>query len=53
VGSGAATIVGQAYVADEFAYRARLPAQATACSRGGKSIGDRRVEVNGRSLQWR
>ena len=44
-----ATIVGQAYVADEFAYpRERRRVRGTACSkRAGKKIGDvRRVEVN-------
>ena len=44
-----ATIVGQAYVADEFAYLARTPAGAgnRVLEKAGKSIGDvRRVEVN-------
>src|SRR6058998_2723186 len=44
-----ATIVGQAYVADEFAYLARTPAGAgnRVLEQAGKSIGDvRRVEVN-------
>jgi acetyl-CoA C-acetyltransferase len=44
-----ATIVGQAYVADEFAYLARTPAGAgnRVLERAGKSIGDvNRVEVN-------
>ena len=44
-----ATIVGQAYVADEFAYLARTPAGAgnRVLERGGRTIGDvRRVEVN-------
>ena len=44
-----ATIVGQAYVADEFAYLARTPAGAgnRVLERAGKKIGDvRRVEVN-------
>jgi acetyl-CoA C-acetyltransferase len=44
-----ATIVGQGYVADEFAYLARTPAKASgiALARAGKSIGDvKRVEIN-------
>jgi acetyl-CoA C-acetyltransferase len=44
-----ATIVGQAYVADEFAYLARTPAGAGSrvLERAGKAIGDvKRVEVN-------
>src|SRR4051794_38980335 len=44
-----ATIVGQGYVADEFAYLARTPAKAgaRALERAGKTIGDvRRVELN-------
>jgi acetyl-CoA C-acetyltransferase len=44
-----ATIVGQGYVADEFAYLARTPAKAgvMALERAGKSIGDvERVELN-------
>ncbi|MDQ3777250.1 MAG: acetyl-CoA C-acetyltransferase [Actinomycetota bacterium] len=44
-----ATIVGQAYVADEFAYLARTPAKAghRALERAGKSIDDvERVELN-------
>ena len=44
-----ATIVGQAYVADEFAYLARTPAGAgnRALEQAGKAIGDvKRVEVN-------
>ncbi len=44
-----ATIVGRAYVADEFAYLARTPAGAgsKALQEAGKSIGDvKRVEVN-------
>jgi acetyl-CoA C-acetyltransferase len=44
-----ATIVGQGYVADEFAYLARTPAKASgiALARVGKSIGDvKRVEIN-------
>src|SRR6195256_344811 len=44
-----ATIVGQGYVADEFAYLARTPAKAAvmALERAGKSIGDvERVELN-------
>jgi acetyl-CoA C-acetyltransferase len=44
-----ATIVGQAYVADEFAYLARTPAGAgnRVLERAGKKIGDvKRVEVN-------
>jgi acetyl-CoA C-acetyltransferase len=44
-----ATIVGQAYVADEFAYLARAPARAGALAlqKAGKSIEDvARVEVN-------
>src|SRR4051794_18777927 len=43
------TIVGQGYVADEFAYLARTPAKAGAIAleRAGKSIGDvERVELN-------
>jgi acetyl-CoA C-acetyltransferase len=43
------TIVGQAYVADEFAYLARTPAGAgnRVLENAGKTIGDvRRVEVN-------
>src|SRR5437763_8937877 len=43
------TIVGQGYVADEFAYLARTPAKAGAIAleRAGKSIDDvERVEVN-------
>jgi acetyl-CoA C-acetyltransferase len=44
-----ATIVAQAYVADEFAYLARTPAKAgtRALDKAGKSIGDvERVELN-------
>jgi len=44
-----ATIVAQAYVADEFAYLARTPAKAgeRALAKAGKSIGDvERVELN-------
>jgi acetyl-CoA C-acetyltransferase len=44
-----ATIVSQAYVADEFAYLARTPAKAgkRALERAGKAIGDvERVELN-------
>ncbi len=44
-----ATIVGQGYVADEFAYLARTPAKAgkMALEKAGKSIDDvERVEVN-------
>ena len=44
-----ATIVGQAYVADEFAYLARTPAKAgrRALEQAGKTIGDvERVELN-------
>lgn len=44
-----ATIVGQAYVADEFAYLARTPAGAgnRVLEKAGKTIADvRRVEVN-------
>jgi acetyl-CoA C-acetyltransferase len=44
-----ATILGQAYVADEFAYLARTPAGAgnLVLERGGKTIADvARVEVN-------
>src|SRR5881398_1430354 len=44
-----ATIVAQAYVADEFAYLARTPAQAgeRALAKAGKKIGDvERVELN-------
>jgi acetyl-CoA C-acetyltransferase len=44
-----ATIVSQAYVADEFAYLARTPAKAgaRALEKAGKSIGDvERVELN-------
>jgi acetyl-CoA C-acetyltransferase len=44
-----ATIVGQAYVADDFAYLARTPAKAgrRALERAGKTIGDvERVELN-------
>jgi acetyl-CoA C-acetyltransferase len=44
-----ATVVGQGYVADDFAYLARTPAKAgaMALARAGKSIGDvRRVEIN-------
>jgi acetyl-CoA C-acetyltransferase len=44
-----ATIVGQGYVADEFAYLARTPAKAGAMAleRAGKSIEDvKRVELN-------
>jgi acetyl-CoA C-acetyltransferase len=44
-----ATVVAQGYVADEFAYLARTPANAgaQALAKAGKSIGDvKRVEVN-------
>ena len=44
-----ATIVSQAYVADEFAYLARTPAKAggIALQKAGKKIGDvERVEIN-------
>ena len=44
-----ATILSQAYVADEFAYLARTPARAghAALEKAGKSIGDvERVEIN-------
>jgi acetyl-CoA C-acetyltransferase len=44
-----ATIVAQGYVADEFAYLARTPANAgaVALERAGKAIGDvKRVEIN-------
>jgi acetyl-CoA C-acetyltransferase len=44
-----ATIVAQAYVADDFAYLARTPAKAgqAALAKAGKSIGDvERVELN-------
>ncbi|HEY2326079.1 MAG TPA: acetyl-CoA C-acyltransferase [Gaiellaceae bacterium] len=44
-----ATIIGQGYVADDFAYLARTPAKAGAMAleRAGKSIGDvKRVEIN-------
>jgi acetyl-CoA C-acetyltransferase len=44
-----ATIVAQAYVADEFAYLARTPAKAgeKALAKAGKTIGDvERVELN-------
>jgi acetyl-CoA C-acetyltransferase len=44
-----ATIVSQAYVADDFAYLARTPAKAgkQALAKAGKSIGDvERVELN-------
>ena len=44
-----ATIVGQAYVADDFAYLARTPARAgeRALAHAGKTIGDvKRVEIN-------
>jgi acetyl-CoA C-acetyltransferase len=44
-----ATIVAQGYVADEFAWLARVPANAgaQALAKAGKSIGDvKRVEVN-------
>ncbi|HEU5277852.1 MAG TPA: acetyl-CoA C-acetyltransferase [Gaiellaceae bacterium] len=44
-----ATIVSQAYVADDFAYLARTPARAgsAALAKAGKSIGDvERVELN-------
>jgi acetyl-CoA C-acetyltransferase len=44
-----ATIVAQAYVADDFAYLARTPARAgaRALEKAGKSIGDvERVEIN-------
>jgi acetyl-CoA C-acetyltransferase len=44
-----ATIVSQAYVADDFAYLARTPARAghLALEKAGKSIGDvKRVEIN-------
>jgi acetyl-CoA C-acetyltransferase len=44
-----ATVVGQGYVADDFAYLARTPAKAGAMAleRAGKAIGDvKRVELN-------
>jgi acetyl-CoA C-acetyltransferase len=44
-----ATILSQAYVADDFAYLARTPARAggRALEKAGKSIGDvKRVEIN-------
>jgi acetyl-CoA C-acetyltransferase len=44
-----ATIVSQAYIADDFAYLARTPAKAgeLALEKAGKSIGDvKRVELN-------
>ena len=44
-----ATILAQAYVADDFAYLARTPARAgeQALARAGKAIGDvKRVEIN-------
>ena len=44
-----ATIVAQAYIADEFAYLARTPAKAgeRALAKAGKTIGDvERVELN-------
>jgi acetyl-CoA C-acetyltransferase len=44
-----ATIISQAYVADEFAYLARTPARAgtAALAKAGKEIGDvQRVELN-------
>jgi acetyl-CoA C-acetyltransferase len=44
-----ATILGQGYVADDFAYLARTPAKAgaVALERAGKSIGDvKRIEIN-------
>ncbi len=44
-----ATILAQAYVADDFAYLARTPARAgrIALEKAGKSIGDvKRVEIN-------
>jgi acetyl-CoA C-acetyltransferase len=44
-----ATVVAQGYVADEFAYLARTPANAgaQALQKAGKSIGDvKRIEVN-------
>jgi len=44
-----ATIVAQAYVADDYAYLARTPARAgeRALARAGKTIGDvKRVEIN-------
>jgi acetyl-CoA C-acetyltransferase len=44
-----ATIIGQGYVADDFAYLARTPANAgaMALARAGKTIGDvSRVEIN-------
>jgi len=44
-----ATIIGQGYVADDFAYLARTPAAAGAMAleRAGKKIGDvQRVEIN-------
>jgi acetyl-CoA C-acetyltransferase len=44
-----ATVIAQGYVADEFAYLARTPANAgaQALQKAGKSIGDvKRVEVN-------
>src|SRR5581483_1476781 len=42
-------VLAQGYVADEFAYLARLPAKAAAAAlaKAGKSIGDvERVEIN-------
>jgi acetyl-CoA C-acetyltransferase len=44
-----ATVIAQAYVADEFAYLARTPARAAsiALKKAGKAIGDvERVEIN-------
>jgi acetyl-CoA C-acetyltransferase len=44
-----ATIIGQGYVADDFAYLARTPANAgaMALARAGKTIGDvSRIEIN-------
>jgi acetyl-CoA C-acetyltransferase len=44
-----ATILAQAYVADDFAYLARTPARAgrRALEKAGKAIGDvQRVEIN-------
>jgi acetyl-CoA C-acetyltransferase len=44
-----ATILGQGYVADDFAYLARTPARAgeQALAKAGKAIGDmKRVEIN-------
>jgi acetyl-CoA C-acetyltransferase len=44
-----ATILSQGYVADEFAYLVRTPANAAAIAfdRAGKAIGDvKRVEIN-------